>query len=322
MQCRCNDSGMIMSGIHWCAWLVVGSFLWVAHGAWIASLFSEIAPHLYMVTRPSSTAIVIQIVITLYMSCARMLWLMSCLMHPPPPPGFNPTSHIWRHSVCHMETLSRPLVPTLVTCEQASCTFCNDTYICSYLGCTRLYITEYDYMLVVVSLQDEPFHIPQTQNYCNGRWDVWDPKITTLPGLYLFGAAYAHSLKGITSALALATGHQSLSLVPIWLSNLEVYERNSGAHRARQACDVLLAKLPAKCSSTQRLLGCTVGRHLQCSLPPLFECSGGMGLPLIAVFGTSLPAPRRRCVAQRPLGAYAFKLSRQHISVVWRDVLF
>lgn len=33
---------------------------------------------------------------------------------------------------------------------------------------------------------DEIFHIPQAQKYCNGSFDSWDPKITTLPGLYLF----------------------------------------------------------------------------------------------------------------------------------------
>lgn len=30
---------------------------------------------------------------------------------------------------------------------------------------------------------DEIFHIPQAQAYCEGRWDVWDPKLTTPPGL-------------------------------------------------------------------------------------------------------------------------------------------
>jgi len=35
---------------------------------------------------------------------------------------------------------------------------------------------------------DEIFHIPQAQKYCNGTFDSWDPKITTLPGLYLFSS--------------------------------------------------------------------------------------------------------------------------------------
>lgn len=32
---------------------------------------------------------------------------------------------------------------------------------------------------------DELFHIPQAQKYCHGRFNEWDPMITTLPGLYL-----------------------------------------------------------------------------------------------------------------------------------------
>ncbi|XP_028909173.1 dol-P-Glc:Glc(2)Man(9)GlcNAc(2)-PP-Dol alpha-1,2-glucosyltransferase-like [Ornithorhynchus anatinus] len=32
---------------------------------------------------------------------------------------------------------------------------------------------------------DELFHLPQAQRYCRGRFDQWDPMITTPPGLYL-----------------------------------------------------------------------------------------------------------------------------------------
>lgn len=32
---------------------------------------------------------------------------------------------------------------------------------------------------------DEIFHVPQAQKYCSGRFNEWDPMITTLPGLYL-----------------------------------------------------------------------------------------------------------------------------------------
>ncbi|KAI8466453.1 MAG: DIE2/ALG10 family-domain-containing protein [Monoraphidium minutum] len=38
---------------------------------------------------------------------------------------------------------------------------------------------------------DEPFHVPATQRYCAGDFGTWDPKITTFPGLYVIGAAYA-----------------------------------------------------------------------------------------------------------------------------------
>ncbi|KJX92790.1 alpha-1,2 glucosyltransferase alg10 like protein [Zymoseptoria brevis] len=36
---------------------------------------------------------------------------------------------------------------------------------------------------------DEVFHIRQAQHYCLSHWDIWDPKITTPPGLYLLSYA-------------------------------------------------------------------------------------------------------------------------------------
>ncbi|KAH0953389.1 hypothetical protein HN011_004929 [Eciton burchellii] len=36
---------------------------------------------------------------------------------------------------------------------------------------------------------DEAFHIPQTLRYCDRNFTQWDPKITTLPGLYLITSA-------------------------------------------------------------------------------------------------------------------------------------
>jgi alpha-1,2-glucosyltransferase len=38
---------------------------------------------------------------------------------------------------------------------------------------------------------DEQFHAAQTQRYCAGAWRQWDSKITTLPGLYVAGRAWA-----------------------------------------------------------------------------------------------------------------------------------
>jgi alpha-1,2-glucosyltransferase len=37
---------------------------------------------------------------------------------------------------------------------------------------------------------DEVFHIPQAQIYCDGRFDIWDGKITTPPGLYVLLLPY------------------------------------------------------------------------------------------------------------------------------------
>ena len=31
--------------------------------------------------------------------------------------------------------------------------------------------------------QDEIFHVPQTEKYCDGQWSDWDPALTTPPGL-------------------------------------------------------------------------------------------------------------------------------------------
>ncbi|KZT23848.1 glycosyltransferase family 59 protein [Neolentinus lepideus HHB14362 ss-1] len=39
--------------------------------------------------------------------------------------------------------------------------------------------------IVTEPYMDEPFHVPQAQAYCDGRFDYWDSKITTPPGLYV-----------------------------------------------------------------------------------------------------------------------------------------
>ena len=48
---------------------------------------------------------------------------------------------------------------------------------------------------------DEIFHVPQAQKYCDYKFDEWDPKITTLPGLYFISFACLR-------ALAFALGHE------------------------------------------------------------------------------------------------------------------
>ena len=46
---------------------------------------------------------------------------------------------------------------------------------------------------LILSLQDEPFHVRQTQQYCRGDYGAWDPKITTFPGLYVFGTGWGRA---------------------------------------------------------------------------------------------------------------------------------
>ena len=48
---------------------------------------------------------------------------------------------------------------------------------------------------------DEIFHVPQAQKYCDYKFDEWDPKITTLPGLYFISFACLR-------ALAFSLGHE------------------------------------------------------------------------------------------------------------------
>ncbi len=62
-------------------------------------------------------------------------------------------------------------------------------------------------------MQDEPFHVPQTQRYCRGDFATWDPKITTFPGLYIAGMAWAHLLHVGSQAVALVTGGQPATVV-------------------------------------------------------------------------------------------------------------
>ena len=44
---------------------------------------------------------------------------------------------------------------------------------------------------------DEPFHYNQTLKYVNGQWSDWDPKITTLPGLYVINVPFLKIFEGI-----------------------------------------------------------------------------------------------------------------------------
>ncbi|KAL3681224.1 hypothetical protein R1sor_024180 [Riccia sorocarpa] len=47
---------------------------------------------------------------------------------------------------------------------------------------------------VPTAYMDEEFHLNQVQHYCRGDFSYWDPKITTLPGLYLASLAYVEIL--------------------------------------------------------------------------------------------------------------------------------
>ncbi|KAH7391557.1 alpha-1,2 glucosyltransferase-like protein alg10 [Cadophora sp. MPI-SDFR-AT-0126] len=63
------------------------------------------------------------------------------------------------------------------------------TYVALY-GLAKFWLSQVT-KIVREPYLDEVFHIPQAQAYCNGRYDVWDPKLTTPPGLYIFSTLYA-----------------------------------------------------------------------------------------------------------------------------------
>ncbi|KAJ1824590.1 glucosyltransferase [Coemansia sp. RSA 2671] len=67
---------------------------------------------------------------------------------------------------------------------------------------------------------DEVFHIPQAQHYCRGHFGVWDPKLTTPPGLYLISMVPASLLSMLgphpCSPEFLRTTNWALSLLLFW----------------------------------------------------------------------------------------------------------
>ncbi|XP_054274138.1 putative Dol-P-Glc:Glc(2)Man(9)GlcNAc(2)-PP-Dol alpha-1,2-glucosyltransferase [Macrosteles quadrilineatus] len=61
---------------------------------------------------------------------------------------------------------------------------------------------------------DEIFHIPQTIKYCRGQFDEWDPKITTLPGLYFVSVGVLMPLSAVTGLdLCCVFGLRAINLV-------------------------------------------------------------------------------------------------------------
>lgn len=56
---------------------------------------------------------------------------------------------------------------------------------------------------------DEIFHVPQAQKFCEGKFNQWDPMITTLPGLYLLSVGLIKPvvwLAGLTGKVVCSAG--------------------------------------------------------------------------------------------------------------------
>ena len=67
-------------------------------------------------------------------------------------------------------------------------------------------------------VQDEIFHVPQTQRYCQGDFWTWDPKITTPAGFHLLAAVYSSSIGWITGVGCHLFVLRSFNL-SLWLCN-------------------------------------------------------------------------------------------------------
>ncbi|KAG9243448.1 DIE2/ALG10 family-domain-containing protein [Calycina marina] len=60
---------------------------------------------------------------------------------------------------------------------------------------------------------DEIFHIPQAQAYCVGDFHVWDPKLTTPPGLYIFSTIFCNLARIRSCTVSTLRHFNTLSLV-------------------------------------------------------------------------------------------------------------
>lgn len=63
--------------------------------------------------------------------------------------------------------------------------------------------------------QDEVFHVRQAQHYCQGHFEIWDPKITTPPGLYFLSVILSPVLGCSISALRFLNALCLLGLVVV-----------------------------------------------------------------------------------------------------------
>ena len=88
--------------------------------------------------------------------------------------------------------------------------------------------------------QDEHFHIPQAQAYCAARFAVWDPQITTPPGLYLLSAGLLGPWAACSPAGLRALNAAALALLPALLARILRARGARGAARWHAAANIAL----------------------------------------------------------------------------------
>ncbi|KAI9714427.1 MAG: glucosyltransferase [Bogoriella megaspora] len=87
------------------------------------------------------------------------------------------------------------------------------------------------YLAPYSSVADEVFHVRQAQVYCEGKYGIWDPKITTPPGLYLLSAAISSVFSRCDTVILRATN--VVGILAIFLATFGCYLRLSRQNELR-----------------------------------------------------------------------------------------
>lgn len=69
------------------------------------------------------------------------------------------------------------------------------------LGILHSFFVKFIYKKIPNPYMDEEFHINQTREYCNGNWWIWNPKITTPPGLYIIALPFFCGMERYVNSL-------------------------------------------------------------------------------------------------------------------------
>ena len=92
------------------------------------------------------------------------------------------------------------------------------TLYISLLGLVIFILNLIAQVKVAQPYMDEEFHYKQSNNYCVGKWDVWDTKISTPPGLYYFTFIFQLASKYL---------FKSIQLLGVEISNISIDRTSS-----------------------------------------------------------------------------------------------
>lgn len=162
---------------------------------------------------------------------------------------------------------------------------------------------------------DEVFHIGQAQAYLRGQWHVWDPKLTTPPGLYLASWILLKSQRALDRQLVstdastdastlrftnfLGGALLALMVRSLLLLNIDVYNGRSGRNHESN-----IRRKRSPSWSVWELIHTTINVYL---FPPLFFFYGLYYTDVLSALSV--------------LYVYRCYLLKQHIRVVFAGLL-